>query len=870
MATIPTSALALDFQFTLSGSSDNGKYSLSPILTTGDILVESIRGVIGGRFDDTTTLEFNPSNFPSGSQRRSLMAWIYVVNPNEDENQVVFHWGNSASANQRWVIQTGFLRYSAFDGQNGLISTPDLLASPNHWHHLCYTYDILGLQRLYVDGVEIQQSSISPNTQLLSSFMGSYNKSYNTFFHGYLNDVKIVEYGLLPSEVESYYRETSAFYSVPQNSLLLDYQFTASGSYDTGPLSNNPITTAGVVSAKEFHNVVGGYFDGSGESGLVFDASSLNQIEGWQSKTLMIWYASTNILNDLSNTIIHLGNSVSARQRWVLESGEGNQIIRLYDGGEYYIVNPYPNERYGWNHIACVFDNDQVHKIYHNGILRACVPNFGTTDSLLDTEKFHVGFNANSGDEYHGFLNDIKLYSGVLTDQEILTYYQSQSAIYQSFNDIPYEHLLLDYRFNVSGSYDHSKFSLSPIATTNTIEVNEFEGIECAKFTTNATLKINPSSLYQIIEKIPKTFMMWVRPNVYSNSDEGVFFDVGSDSSNMHVELALDSRYFRSTVEGAITVKGSFVEAGVWQHIAVTFDSKHMNSIYVNGQLESTDYTDSINFQPAYFAASHSGINIGNNFLEVSPFNGYLNDAKIWSVALTDEQINSYYQQTSALYVKENQLLLDYKFNLSGSYDNSPFNLVPTSTTGNIEISSYNGGEGGFFTGTEGLSFSSIDHMNIITAENPRTLILWACVLQEDSGSNAYHLAGYGETTDSNNNDSFGLVVEGNDIKGSYRHNSGVYLNGPTISLSSWHNYAFSLSGRDNIASLYIDGELVGKKAEINAATILSEFRIGERPEVGGENIFALINDVKLYNYCMSQNEIRNYVLSTSSAYPSS
>jgi hypothetical protein len=75
----------------------------------------------------------------------------------------------------------------------------------NKWHHCVYTYDGQ-VHRYFIDGQEIAQSSVKPQSGTPNTLMFGNYPSGDQFFAGSLDDIKIYNRVLKPSEIETLYK----------------------------------------------------------------------------------------------------------------------------------------------------------------------------------------------------------------------------------------------------------------------------------------------------------------------------------------------------------------------------------------------------------------------------------------------------------------------------------------------------------------------------------------------------------------------------------------------------------------------------------------------------------------------------------------
>ncbi len=151
-------------------------------------------------FTNTAHVSFSSStNIPMENSNYSIAAWIKT-----DSMGIrgIVGWGNYGVANQVNALRlsgTGFRHYwwaNDLDGSTSSLS--------GVWHHVVAVFD--GTNRIiYLDGVELVSDTPSghnvPNADNLTIA-----KTYTTeYFEGYIDEVRIYDYGLTPTQVEQLY-----------------------------------------------------------------------------------------------------------------------------------------------------------------------------------------------------------------------------------------------------------------------------------------------------------------------------------------------------------------------------------------------------------------------------------------------------------------------------------------------------------------------------------------------------------------------------------------------------------------------------------------------------------------------------------------
>jgi hypothetical protein len=72
-----------------------------------------------------------------------------------------------------------------------------------------------------------------------------------------------------------------------------------------------------------------------------------------------------------------------------------------------------------------------------------------------------------------------------------------------------------------------------------------------------------------------------------------------------------------------------------------------------------------------------------------------------------------------------------------------------------------------------------------------------------------------------------------------------------------WNHYAFVKNAKEGFQKMYLNGELVGQVTGTSASMAgVETARIGIAPERYGDQYIGKLDDVRIYNYALSQDEI--------------
>jgi hypothetical protein len=167
-------------------------------------------------------LQFNGTNqyvttgttgLPTGSNARSVFAWIYVSGSTGNE-QDVFSYGNAGTNGQAsnfGVQAAGLKLFFSSWGASGFTFNSNLAVTTGAWHFVGYTFTGSGTVTLYLDGAFSQSSVSGFNTVIPApsdaSVIGSGPNGQEgaRYFNGRIDDVRVYNRALSASEVQTLY-----------------------------------------------------------------------------------------------------------------------------------------------------------------------------------------------------------------------------------------------------------------------------------------------------------------------------------------------------------------------------------------------------------------------------------------------------------------------------------------------------------------------------------------------------------------------------------------------------------------------------------------------------------------------------------------
>jgi parallel beta-helix repeat protein len=330
------------------------------------------------------------------------------------------------------------------------------------------------------------------------------------------------------------------------------------------------------------------------------------------------------------------GNTFNAR----LVTDDG--AVDIYCGG---IVQG------NWTHLVMVYDGKSL-KGYVNGVLQASAAIDGNVLYNVPNTSAKIGYS--NGTSYlNAFLDEFKFYDGSLNDSEILADYNSN---YQAVND-PQPEKRLYYPFN------NSWLDLSGNGST---AASHSAGFVC-NGANSAAASFNGSSYLTIpISPLLDPFSgelsvsCWVKPSTITGIKGIAQSQNGEGYLNGWGMLLLDGVFNGNvlTNQGTASVYCAGIQAGVWNHIVMTYDGLSLKG-YVNGVLQgTTPWGGYITYNIATPRQMQIGLCNGGFY-----YSGYMDEFEFFDGALSASQVLQEYNTV---------------YPLINAIPNCPQSIVPT------------------------------------------------------------------------------------------------------------------------------------------------------------------------------------------------
>jgi hypothetical protein len=364
----------------------------------------------------------NPgNNLPTGNSPRTITAWIKEYSFHPWGNNI-FHYGlDQAAPTNFHLYTTDVIRFgNGYD--YGVVAGTTPIADSS-WHFVAGVYEggTERIAKVYVDGKLDGTGVLStePNTILGSKWrIGRFMTGSNNF-DGEIDEVKIYDRALTGIEIE---RE----YNITRNSLVAYYPFNGNANDESG--NNLHLTNHGaVLTADRFGIENNAYFFNGNANISRTDNDLLDLVNDF---SISFWVKNPG-------SVLH---QFVMSKHYAGEDNIGSWGIASYGDGNTYTFVATPQWGFGppnpttpiipenvWHHITFTYKKATSEwKSFMDGLLSGS----GTqTFNIQNTDRdFMIGTCMQYNSNLTASLDDLRVYTSALTDQEIEDVYLSETT----------------------------------------------------------------------------------------------------------------------------------------------------------------------------------------------------------------------------------------------------------------------------------------------------------------------------------------------------------------------------------------------------------------------------------------------------------
>ena len=521
----------------------------------------------------------------------------------------------------------------AGSGGYNVVSTSDDYTDDS-WHQVTAVFDGI-TQYIYVDGVLKNSMAFSYTTFNTANLaLGGYN-GCNGGFNGKVDEVKIFNLPLTAEEILSEYNKTKI-------TLVAYFPFNGNANDETGNGSNATYIGSGVtLTSDRFGNPDKAYyFDGNAGSYIRMPADKLPTTD----RTISFWFNADQVENH-PTPLSYGGNVCYNSVHMIINKGDyPNAFTVLSHCGSNFISAPYSEDPVNkWYYLTMTISG-ATQKIFINGELRQTANTFGTPTvvagksaifgAILFTDGVTVYDEPTAGN-FQGKMDDFRFYDIALTDSEVQNLYNKESGLvaYYPFNGSAED---------ISGNQNNGVVNNAVLSTDRYGEADK-----CYLFNeTDSYIEgMNPGNNLPTGNS-PRTFAAWIKNYSYHQWGSNIFHygTMEGAPTNFHFlitdVLGLGNGYGYGVTYGKTTLIDS-----TWHFVCGTYNNSDQNvKLYIDGKLDNSGV---LLTTPNTILGTNWRIGLfmaGGN-----PFNGKLDDIRVFNTDLTAQEIqNMYLNETTA------------------------------------------------------------------------------------------------------------------------------------------------------------------------------------------------------------------------------
>lgn len=546
---------------------------------------------------------------------------------------------------------------------------------PGVWTHAVMVHDG-SKDKIYLNGDLANEKDVVGK---LNSTTYPFGLGYNpvdggNYFDGQLDEVEIYNYALSDSEITALFdaQSTSSATSVE---LVADYQLSGDASDGTQFVNDGVVSGATGVQDRF----------GYGNNALqFFGAESVeipNSVQYNSDFTTVSFWVDVDELPAQGEVFLMSFGGWQERWKislpshgkpvWTTNHATGISDMDSGDGNELLAGT--------WTYVTFVHGQTQD-KIYMNGVLA----NSKDVGGALNITQYPLGIGYNpvdGGNYFIGKLDDIQVYNTELTDQQIADLYGLQNETSITSDSLVANYPFSGNAYDVSSYNNHATGSALPDTDRfgKSNHAYSFDGIGSALEAQNS-IQLNS----------PKTSVsFWINASEFAANGEAYLLSFGGWQERWKISLPAHGKLVWTTnhengISDMDAGDGQELALDTWTHVAMVHDSLK-DKIYLNGlPVAEKDVVGDLN-------PTVQNLGIGYNIIDGgSYFKGSLDEIQIYSVALSDQEIEDLYALQSLAPASADTLAPSAPVDLIGTVSFTDVLLSWQISTDNVEVTGYN------------------------------------------------------------------------------------------------------------------------------------------------------------------------------------
>ena len=561
------------------------------------------------------------------------------------------------------------------DGTNTYsVASTSTFTAPG-WYHFVAVWDdaSAATTEIYINGTADNStdtgtiSSLGNLSNALNLRIGAESDAGNPF-DGKLDEIRVYNRALSAGEIQSLYAlgapdKINSSVSTPQGTGRLDSGLSAYYAFDdntgtsatdsstrgnTGTLVNGPTWTTGQIgSAIDF--------DGTDD---VVTAPDSPALDSTSDITVAVWAYADNWTGQGASAVSTLvkkdANYILRKDTDATTGGSGLKMFWWDGTNKDVLVVSIPSAG-AWHHIVGINENNTTRRIYVDGILQSGTDDLNNTGTRSLTNVLSIGNHQSTGNEsFDGRIDEVRIYNRALSSDEVTQLYRLTTPTgtdtglkgYWSFNG---QDLSGTTAYDRSGANNTGTLTNGPTAAIGKLgQALSFDGTDDY---------VNAGSSAILDDLATLTVSAWIKPTTSGEGNFGRIADKTAASTGWIFYMCADPGQANCVSSNKLAVYRDFsttdgfwlsttaLTLGVWQHIAVTYDSSSASNdpiFYING---SAVGTTEVGTAPAGTAVSDAAqsLTIGNNPTAARTFNGSIDEVRLYSRILSATEIAALY-----------------------------------------------------------------------------------------------------------------------------------------------------------------------------------------------------------------------------------
>lgn len=879
-----------------NASANTGVLTSSPVWVTG-------KYGQGLKFDGSASYVRgdSPSTNLALVENVTVSAWVYrrVAGANHTVVEYASN-GETETTNEAYSLLINStnnleLNWEHSTGTNdSTVSTATLTTTSGAWIHVAAVRDINNnTVKFYENGVQLGTTVSYTNDPSGSDSssnridIGRDASNGTNYFDGTIDDVRIYNYTLTPKQLAIEMNADHPTVGTPVGAYISYWPFDEGRGTTANDKSLNAdnltLSTSSWTSTGKFFNAWNGlgtnYISRSNDSDYDVDTNSFS---------ISFWFKSDNSGGSGTQYIVNRASSTIAGFA-VYGNSSGNIVFGVDDdtswGPDAIVTSSSNLYNQAWHHIVAVKTDTSRLDLYVDGKLNASTTTGVPTGSLSNDLTLYIGDRdgTDNGDEALVDLDEVKIYSGALSLQDVQVEYnhasQTQLGSLSTSSDgvtiandtargycvpgdtstcnTPVLELQMDENsgtsaFDTSGNGNTGTLTLGPTWTAGKLgPAVSFDGSDDYITVTDAnSLDLTTSG----------SAMAWVRRTSTGTYDTILGKGAANAAASHNYAMEFTDTNTMDVIVGGGGVSGqtcndgstTFTDTTNWHHYAMTWDNSNIRFYYDGKQAFSCTQT-------VAGTANTAALLIGMFGGSVDNLAGQIDSVKVYNYTRSASQISwDYNQGKSVAYWKFDECQGSTLYDSSGGGYNGTWNGASSGTqtsVGSCNTSSTAWGNGATGKFSSSLNFDGTnDYVEVANAaalnyvSRPFSISVWL-----NKGSS------FGST--------FARVVDkisagtGNGY-GIDMHDTTIRILGSTsvgftysTSSSTWYHLVATYDG-SSTGTLYINGNLVSSGSYAAANAYTGTLRIGAASDATSP-FTGKIDEVQIFPYALTARQVK-------------